>query len=542
MERLLLVLSIVAASVHCANGQQRNPAPDPTSTSEPASTGGPTSSSTPTSTSASFSGGATTPPNSNKLSKRVRFDAYHTNTWLETLPHPELNQYHLLHGLARAASCIDRIDCSVETQIQPWDDKSLQGVDAIVLDLASADRPPFLVSEIQALTRYVENGGGLLVVVDHTNCYFHNHVLGPLFEQIGVKLSASTACDRKPQTLSDGNGWIAINSFSAHPVVESLECVAFQSGGCVDEQYGIARTSNKGWGDWARVPMYGNGSSLGFYGDFAQQPAEPAGQQSVIAAKSLGDGRIVIIGDQNAIGGMFLNYADNRRLWLQSLRWLTKHKTEHTPAQEQEELFNAAEPNRTLVWCWEDLHNHDFHFGNDDAKGLYHWFGWLNKVADARATDRKLTTASIAIAPHEKMLQQDSWRQQATSFLQAANSTLIVLCEESPQKPFDPEIAKSWKREASPEIENAEQWVGPNNNVLLYVFNRNRFTNANFESPEKWPQSKTMKLQSDLGDFLKSRGATLVVPPGNEDSWLEELDHIDDIAPANENGKGSAHN
>lgn len=503
MIRLALAMSIIALSLHCASGQTTHDVP----------------------------------PTSNTLSTlspklRVRFDAHHANTWLETLPHRELQQYHLLHGLSRAASCIDRVHCIAETQLTPWNDQSLAGVNAIVIDLVSADKPPFLISEIQSIVRFVENGGGLLVIVDHTNCYFHNHVLAPLFEQLDIQLHSSTACDRKPNTLSDGNGWIAISKFTDHPVTSGLQHIAFQSGGCVDERYGIAHTSPQSWSDFGRIPLYGDSTSLGFYGDFKQQPTEPAGPQSVVAAKTIGEGRIVILGDQNSIGGMFLNYADNRRLWLQSMHWITQQDQKQSNDPNWETTVDAPEPGRSLIWCWEDLHNHAFEFGSDHASGLYHWFGWLNKLADVRGTDRELHLAKVVIVPNEKMLLQSPWRQRAESFLEHPGATLIVLCNENTVSPIPGTVQPSWKHSATSHVENSEQWTGPKNNALIHLYNRSRFENRNFESPEKWPSASTAKLQACIESLLVERGVTLYQPNSNANDWLDELDREDTPAQA----------
>ena len=42
----------------------------------------------------------------------------------------------------------------------------------------------------------------------------------------------------------------------------------------------------------------------------------------MVLAKPFGHGRIVVVGDQNMLGGCFINYADNYRLWLNAMAWL----------------------------------------------------------------------------------------------------------------------------------------------------------------------------------------------------------------------------
>jgi DNA-binding transcriptional LysR family regulator len=117
---------------------------------------------------------------------RVRFDAMHSHTWIETLPQPGLNQYHLLAGPSRAAQTLAAMGWQVDVQLEAWDAASLASLDLVVLNLVSADRPAFRVSEIAALREFVQRGAGLIIITDHTNCYFHNHALEPLFDQLDL--------------------------------------------------------------------------------------------------------------------------------------------------------------------------------------------------------------------------------------------------------------------------------------------------------------------------------------------------------------------
>ena len=56
----------------------------------------------------------------------------------------------------------------------------------------------------------------------------------------------------------DGTGkhpnWIAITRFEKHPVTEGLRCIAFQTGGTVDDFYAVARTSEKSWATISSAP------------------------------------------------------------------------------------------------------------------------------------------------------------------------------------------------------------------------------------------------------------------------------------------------
>lgn len=354
---------------------------------------------------------------------RVRFDAIHSHTWIESVPIPGLNQYHLLSSPSRAAQSLIAMGCQVDVQLTAWDEDSLRNTDLVVLNLVSADRPSFRISEIQFLRDFVHRGGGLLIITDHTNCYFHNHVLEPLCEQLDLTLSSETACEKPPQTLSNGSGWIVLDSFRDHPILKGIEHLGFQTGGTVDQRFGIAWTSPASWGDAGRVPMYGEGADMGFPGDFNQEPFERTGPLAVVAAKAFGRGRIVVLGDQNAVGGLFLNYADNRKFWLQSALWATGYD------QDVEDRISkglAVESERSLIWCVEPFAKKNFYWGSTDRDRYYHAFAMLNKHADARATDKDMMQADWMIIPDPAMIQEPIWQSKVKEFTRSAKKHVVV--------------------------------------------------------------------------------------------------------------------
>lgn len=360
---------------------------------------------------------------------RVLVDAYHAHTWIETLPRPGLTDYHLLHGPARAVAALTAMGYQCDAQIEPWSDAALNQTELIVINLVSADRPPFLVEEIEALMRFLKRGGGAVIVTDHTNCYFHNHVLGAWFHELGLQLHHDLACERPPLTLSDGNAWLNIETFGDHPVVRGLRNVGLLSGGTVDERHGIAWTSPQSWADEARIPAFGEGATPGFFGDYRQQPAERRGPLAVIAAKPIGQGRVVVIADQNCIGGIFLNYADNRRMWLQSCVWAAGGE-EALRDTSMLERGMAGESERSLVWCLEPLSEHGYRWSELANDGLFHAFAMLNKHADARATDRALMAAHWMIVPETELLQREAWQGLVRAFLAQADRHVLVLGQE----------------------------------------------------------------------------------------------------------------
>jgi hypothetical protein len=372
---------------------------------------------------------------------RARFDAIHSHTWIDTLPTPGLNDYHLLSSPSRAASTLRSLGWQIDLQLAPWSRESLTDVDLIVLNLVSADLPPFLVSEIEAIEAFLRDGGGMIVITDHTNCYFHHHVLGALFAKLDITLANETACERVPMKLASGNGWIRIESFSDHPIVQGIRTLGIQTGGITDSRFGIAWTSPQGWGDLGRVPKYGEGQDVGFFGDFQQQPHERVGPLPVLSAKSIDKGRIVLIADQNAVGNMFIGYADNRLMWIQAAYWASSQKR---PQADEIQSGFAPDPDRTLIWCFEPISQHKSYWGSTDADRNYHAFGLLSKHADPRATDQAITDAAWMIVPDPSIFDDPSYLKTIEGFLADPKHQMLVLQPNPLATPNTPPNSLEW--------------------------------------------------------------------------------------------------
>jgi len=447
---------------------------------------------------------------------RVLVDAYHAHTWIDTLATPGQTNYHLLNGPARAVETLRAIGWDCDVQLGPWTTERLASVELIVINLVSADRPPFLVEEIQALMTFIRRGGGAIIITDHTNCYFHNHVLGAWFHELDLQLTNHMACDRPPHTLSPTNSWINIESFSDHPIVRGLQNVGFLAGGSVDPKEAIAWTSPTGWADEGRNPPYGEGSSMGFYGDNKRQPGEWSGSIPVIAAKEIEQGRVVILGDQNCIGSIFLNYADNRRLWIQAAAWAAVRN--QTEAKHQEALRRGLdnEQERTFIWCLEPLDEHRYFWGDSADDGLFHMFAFLNKHADARATNRPLDDASWLIVPTTSLLKESPSSHLINDFIAKPDRSVLVLGDPSDRATTMDPIWDSWlaSQDAKPLATKPQQVDGafetPSGSHLFWIANRNAWSNHETPAPDKPRNEADERLDEQKIEWMRAYGLKTV--------------------------------
>ncbi len=310
----------------------------------------------------------------------ILIDGIHANDLSTVGLGPEVYEYHQTTGYRRLFEYLRSrgVSCDRVTEGR-LDSERLSRYRLLFMNLASSERPPLLVSEIAAIRSFVVQGGSLLVITDHSNCYFHAHRLQPLFAELDIRSHTDTACDEPPHTLGNGKGWIAVTRFKPHPVTADLKCLGLQTGGCVDPRFAVAMTGERSWADAWSAGMYGEENAPGFLGNFRRDPGEPAGPLGVVMAKSLKRGRIVVIGDQNMLGESFVNYADNYRLWLGAVAWLLGEER----LREAKPYHEWRSPRIRLYERYERAA-----FGSPDPDGCYHAWVLLNRFYWAFAGDR----------------------------------------------------------------------------------------------------------------------------------------------------------
>ena len=280
--------------------------------------------------------------------------------------------YHRIYSFNKAFAYLQSQGIRVEKyeSKEPIDDSILNKSKVVFLNLPSADKEPFLLSELVAFMNFVRSGGSLFFIVEHTNCYFHQSRLIPLFHELDIVPQFYGVCDTA-QNLGSGFGWLYVNKFSDSPVVHNLREIAFQTGGGVDPRYAVAWSSDKSWQDKANIPVYGE-ADLAYFGNFSRDADEPVGACACILAKTLERGKIVAVGDQNIFSAFFLQYLDNYRLWINSFAWLLDKPELADP----EKYFQTAVKENTIV-CWEELQPEAQRFGNPDPGGYYNLYSNL---------------------------------------------------------------------------------------------------------------------------------------------------------------------
>lgn len=197
----------------------------------------------------------------------------------------------------------------------------LEGFDALFINLVSSDRPDYTQAEVDTIIDFVDQGGGLFVIGDHTNVYDHAERVNKFLIPMGVEILYHIAVDFPPEHSVAGLGWILVRDFAEHPVTEDLEMISLQTGGPM-EGGGVAFSSDKSFAD-----LWDPEDDGGYYGNWTwdgDEEVEPRGPLEVHAAKEFGQGRVVVAGDQNMFGDAFTHWADNFEVFMNSMEWIVK--------------------------------------------------------------------------------------------------------------------------------------------------------------------------------------------------------------------------
>jgi hypothetical protein len=112
----------------------------------------------------------------------------------------------------------------------------------------------------------------------------------------------------------------------------------------------------------------------------------------VIAAHAVGQGRVLVVGDQNVFGDPFINYLDNYKLWLNSVGWLTgaADLAKHGDYTDwlKNRILAYEEPKRSA-------------FGNSDKEGYYNFFVALGRNSWAFASNDLAGDADALLFAHD---------------------------------------------------------------------------------------------------------------------------------------------
>ncbi len=285
--------------------------------------------------------------------------------------------YQGVFGFRRAFNHLEKAGynwASIRTmELSP---ERLEGFDVLFINLVSGTRPDFTDDEVDTIIDFVDQGGGLFVIADHTNVYHHAERVNRFLKPMGVEVLYHIAVDYPPEHAVAGLGWILVDNLTDHPIAEDLDMVSLQTGGPMESDGPVALTSEESFADFWDPEDDG-----GFYGNWkfdGDEEVEPKGPLQVFAGVEYGEGRVVVAGDQNMFGDAWLHMVDNFELMMNSFEWAAQQE------DKAEVRLRDVRPKGTIVGL-EQPHS-DFKGGSPGGKGYFVFFVNLNRDHDVTGT------------------------------------------------------------------------------------------------------------------------------------------------------------
>ena len=156
-----------------------------------------------------------------------------------------------------------------------------------------------------SIWQYVEQGGGLLVMGDHTDIFGIMAPLNELLEPVGVRFVFDSAYPIRTH-------WPDIMAFHPHPVTDGASMqrhVQMGTGASltlVDSDARPVLVGRYAFGDYGNRLNEGQG---GLLGDYTYQAGEQLGDLLLAVDSSYGDGRVIVFGDTTSFQVLAVPYA-----------------------------------------------------------------------------------------------------------------------------------------------------------------------------------------------------------------------------------------
>ncbi len=180
-------------------------------------------------------------------------------------------------SFSNLASVLQAKGFTVETTTAGVDHVNLSSYQVLVIVAGSAWNTPYSSAEISAITTFVSNGGGLLVMAENNAC---PNYAGSVAEAFGVSCAIGSA-----------DGYFSL--FSGHAIFTGCSQIYYAAGG------GLTAVSPGQLAAWASDGVTGT-----------------------VAVSSSGSGRVVVTGDMNWADNGYLALVNNQRFVENIFDWL----------------------------------------------------------------------------------------------------------------------------------------------------------------------------------------------------------------------------
>jgi len=198
-------------------------------------------------------------------------------------------------------------------------DDLLAGYDVLILKTPTR---PYLASERDAVVRFVEKGGGLLLISDHTNLFGMTTYINPMGEPFGVEFLTD-------DTFQLGSGQPSTWQppvLATHPAVAHMPPMGFQTSCTIRPSVRLAPVIVGG----ALASEPADYSHVNFFGDISADPEERWGMFLQAAAAGHGRGRVLSFTDSTVFSNFSVFFRGTPELALGMIAFLNQRSSDRS--------------------------------------------------------------------------------------------------------------------------------------------------------------------------------------------------------------------
>ena len=200
-------------------------------------------------------------------------------------------------------------------------ERNFAAITPVILDnydilIIKTPTSPFSQDEIQAITAFVERGGSLFLIGDHTNVFGTSSCLNPIAQQFGCRYRYDATYDLSSGKLT----YYEPMKFFIHPAFQHVDYLLFGTSCSLDAGL-FAESIITGYGIKS---MYADYSRRNFFPDGADSPRMSYGIFTQMAAVKHGKGRVLFFTDSTIFSNFWMFMSGKPELFLGSLNWLNR--------------------------------------------------------------------------------------------------------------------------------------------------------------------------------------------------------------------------
>lgn len=250
-------------------------------------------------------------PGGRKSSARILIDERHSNwEWSTIALDADSYGVQTVYNYSELVRYL-RFFYDVEPNFEPLTDSLLAHTDVLILKTPTS---PYEDHEVDAVVRFVENGGGLWLIGDHTNIFGMSTNLNKVARRFGMRYRFDAAVD----LMTNGRQIYRHPRLFGHPSVRHLPTILMATSSTMVASLD-ARPVMRGRSLLSDELDY---SVNTFFGDFRPQPDEPFGSMLQSLAVSHGRGRVLAFSDSTIFSNFFMFIRGKPELALGSVQWL----------------------------------------------------------------------------------------------------------------------------------------------------------------------------------------------------------------------------